>query len=835
MSVSAGGYHTVALRTDGTVRAWNQFSQTDVPSDLGACVAVSAGTYHTVALRTDGTVRAWGGNQYGQTDVPSDLGACMSVSANYYHTVAIRSVDCNANGTPDWREIAAGTQGDCDGDGELDACEIAAGAADVDHNGVPDSCMPPDSDNDGIPDARDNCPHSANADQNDCDNDDIGDSCDQSAVVAWSDLTSSGPDVVHGTIQTSTGPVGVTITGPTAFVQTDGGANYWVPDAAYVSASVPSAPPAADIVALLGGGTQIEIEFSQSVESPVLAVVSLNTPYVFSVPFEVLSSGPGPWGNGPFWAAGNNTLEGSEGNGTIRFPGRHRRIRIDLPTAESWSGFTIGIPLSVVDHDHDGLYDCTDPDDDNDGRADTVDELPLDPTEWADADRDGIGDNADPDDDNDDTADAADGCPFDPLKAAPGVCGCGYPETDSDGDGAPDCVDGCRLDPFETAPGICGCGIPDLDLDGDGIVDCPRPAGVLRLWGWGGITPPPDLGLVRAVSVGVDWAMALRVDGTVRAWSYFNHPQLVPPEDLGPVTAIAAGASHGLALRADGIVRVWGANDWGQTDMPVDVGPAIAVAGGYTHSLVLRTDGTVRAWGLNEWGQTDVPSDLGACSAIAAGQTISVALRTDGTVRAWGNLAGNQPVPSDLGPVSRIDTMAYSQQVVAIRQDGTVRAWGSNGVGQASVPSDLGACVSASAGYTHSLAILPTGAVRAWGYDSGYGSLDVPADLRDPFAVAAGIYVSFAIESTDCNLNGMPDWREMPVTDVDHDGIVDRCVGGTVDCPADVDGDGTIGGADLSLLLASWGKNFAAADLDGDGIVGGSDLGTLLGAWGACK
>lgn len=51
-------------------------------------------------------------------------------------------------------------------------------------------------------------------------------------------------------------------------------------------------------------------------------------------------------------------------------------------------------------------------------------------------------------------------------------------------------------------------------------------------------------------------------------------------------------------------------------------------------------------------------------------------------------------------------------------------------------------------------------------------------------------------------------------------------------CPADLDGDGIVGPADLATLLGAWGGS--AADLDGDGVVGPSDLAILLGAWGDC-
>lgn len=56
----------------------------------------------------------------------------------------------------------------------------------------------------------------------------------------------------------------------------------------------------------------------------------------------------------------------------------------------------------------------------------------------------------------------------------------------------------------------------------------------------------------------------------------------------------------------------------------------------------------------------------------------------------------------------------------------------------------------------------------------------------------------------------------------------------TASNPADLDGDGSIGGGDLALLLSAWGAcKGCAADLDRNGDVGASDLAIVLSAWGS--
>ncbi len=57
-------------------------------------------------------------------------------------------------------------------------------------------------------------------------------------------------------------------------------------------------------------------------------------------------------------------------------------------------------------------------------------------------------------------------------------------------------------------------------------------------------------------------------------------------------------------------------------------------------------------------------------------------------------------------------------------------------------------------------------------------------------------------------------------------------------CPGDLNDDGLVDGADITLLLASWGdvppNAIVPADLNGDGEVNGADLSILLANWGPC-
>ncbi|MBM4101668.1 MAG: hypothetical protein FJ256_05330 [Phycisphaerae bacterium] len=49
--------------------------------------------------------------------------------------------------------------------------------------------------------------------------------------------------------------------------------------------------------------------------------------------------------------------------------------------------------------------------------------------------------------------------------------------------------------------------------------------------------------------------------------------------------------------------------------------------------------------------------------------------------------------------------------------------------------------------------------------------------------------------------------------------------------PADVNGDGTVDGTDLAIVLSAWGSGLPMADVNRDGTVNGMDLALVLSAW----
>ena len=116
VAISAGYYHTVGLRADGTVVTvgWNKDGQCDV-SGWTDIVAISACGGYTVGLKADGTVVAVGSSKYGQYDV-SGWTDIVAISAGSFYTVGLKAdgtvvaVGHNEDGqcdVSDWTDIVA--------------------------------------------------------------------------------------------------------------------------------------------------------------------------------------------------------------------------------------------------------------------------------------------------------------------------------------------------------------------------------------------------------------------------------------------------------------------------------------------------------------------------------------------------------------------------------------------------------------------------------------------------------------------------------------------------------------------------------------------------------
>jgi len=112
IAIAGGGYHSLALKRDGTVWAWgcndygqlgdNSTTQRNTPvqvQGLTDIIAIAAGWGHSVAVKSDGTVWAWGRNQFGQLGNNSTVNRLVpvqiltdsvAIEAGYAHTIALK-------------------------------------------------------------------------------------------------------------------------------------------------------------------------------------------------------------------------------------------------------------------------------------------------------------------------------------------------------------------------------------------------------------------------------------------------------------------------------------------------------------------------------------------------------------------------------------------------------------------------------------------------------------------------------------------------------------------------------------------------------------------------
>ena len=120
----------------------------------------------------------------------------------------------------------------------------------------------------------------------------------------------------------------------------------------------------------------------------------------------------------------------------------------------------------------------------------------------------------------------------------------------------------------------------------------------------------------------------------------------------------------------------------------------------------------------------------------------------------------------------------------------------------------------------------------AWLDDTALGFLSVLGPIPPVDQPRVLVLVEFVLTGDDTiRLEDVvcadPDAQAIVVI---HDDEIDPSVD---DCCSDLDGDGVVDGADLTILLGAWGEA-SKDDLDGDGVIDGADLTILLGCWGPC-
>jgi hypothetical protein len=93
IAVGPVSYHSLALKSDGTVVGWgnNDYGQITIPPGLSGVVGIAAGLGHNLAIKAGGTVVTWGRNGDGESAVPAGLNNVFAVAAGLGNSLALKS------------------------------------------------------------------------------------------------------------------------------------------------------------------------------------------------------------------------------------------------------------------------------------------------------------------------------------------------------------------------------------------------------------------------------------------------------------------------------------------------------------------------------------------------------------------------------------------------------------------------------------------------------------------------------------------------------------------------------------------------------------------------
>ena len=112
------------------------------------------------------------------------------------------------------------------------------------------------------------------------------------------------------------------------------------------------------------------------------------------------------------------------------------------------------------------------------------------------------------------------------------------------------------------------------------------------------------------------------------------------------------------------------------------------------------------------------------------------------------------------------------------------------------------------------------------------------SEFQSNVALVSGGAIYIQGDASGITLSGNVFCENLP-ENIFGEGYTDSGGNADCDCPGDFNGSGQVDGADLTILLSSWGLleegEQSPADIDGNGDVNGADLTLILSNWGVCE
>ncbi len=708
-NIAAGGYHSLALKADGTVVGWgsNEYGQTSIPPDATNIVALAAGMSHSLALNSDRQILAWGGNEYGQTNAPADMTNGIAISAGYYHSLALRS-DGTVVG---WGAGRPGTFG-FPHHGQATVPDNATNIVAIAAGGYHSLALRADG-----------------------------------TLLAWG-LNNEGqlniPESATNVIAIAAGH------GHNLVLKSNGTLVAWGNN---LTGSTDIPAEATNIVAIAAAGWHC---LAQRADGKILSW-GRNDLGQSTVPFGL--------SHAQKLAAGLLHSLALKEDGTVVGWGADNQRQTLVPPSLTWRGALSASWNHFLALRHDGS--ATDYGVEPDYSHPAVPayatnavaiaaggsfSLMLRPNGtvvgWGSSSH---GQTTPPGMATNVVAVAAGDSHSLALRSDGTVVGWGYNNA-GQATGVPNTTYPNSSTGLVQVAGLTLSNVVAIATGTDYGANhglALRTDGSIVGWGrndFGQTDTPASATNAVAIAAGVMHSMALRADGAVVVWGDNRSGQTNVPPSVSNVVAIAAANYHNLALRADGTVIGWGGGyNYGQTNTPVTATNVVAIAAGGEYSLALRADGAVVGWGEFFDGHTPIPVGESNVIAVAAGGSHSLALRADGSVLGWGgnSYAQATPPPNATNAVAIAAGYSFS---LALRADGTVVGWGYNGSGQISIPASATTVAAIAAGSGHSLGLRTNGTVVGWG-SNGYGQATPPASASNVVAIAAGGNYSLALRA----------------------------------------------------------------------------------------